>query len=45
MFRVFGSKEAGQNEVGTGYKPSNANNLYNVRCEARVHFRYKRRYI
>jgi len=42
MFRVFRSKEAGQNEVGTGYKPSNVNNINNVRCEATVHFRNKK---
>jgi len=38
MFRVFRSKGAGQNEVGTGYKPSNVNNLNNVRCEAKSTF-------
>ena len=27
--------------MGTGYKPSNVNNLNNVRCKARVHFRNK----
>jgi len=42
MFRVFRSKEAGQNEVGTGYKPSNVKNINNVRCEATVHFRNKK---
>jgi len=43
VFRVIRSKEAGQNEVGTGYKPSNVNNLNNVRCEATAHFRNKKK--